>query len=859
MQNHDPLALLKLAKRYSLGLECGRARPDKKMIDNPTSRWMPFLHAETEFPRPSAFRVAAWALFVSGLFAALPIFVATLGRTRFTLQFTLSAVSWLLALAANTRCLPRMAPRTLTPKPPGPGMDGMAVVLIAALLVPTGILFHHGISARARIEFRILVADFSGPSPARYPVADTLADHIEREILGQPGTRLIRLKEPIAEALDGASAPILLRRHHADLVIWGWYGPVADGMVVGMHVRHYRDERRIPGASKQLHEKLRPATCPLPGNFTLQSRWEHRCRDLALFICGLSHFLQQRPRRATTEWTAALRHSPRSRNGLITLFRGNAFFGLNRIQAAGIDSMDAVSRASQLPEAWNQHGIITAFMGESDKALRILHRAAQLTSTWPVPLCNQGIVLANMGDIAAAAERFESAGRRVRNDADTLYNQGIIAMTRKQWTQAATRFTQVIAGRSRSADAWYARGICHFKIGDLVAAHRDFTQTVRLRPTWSRALHDLGVVHARRGNLFMAVRSFSRALARHPGRTDTRRQRAAAFYLDREFSRAAADYTRILRTDPGDLQALTGRGQAIFRLGDLSGAAGDFSLLVKRLPAEPQPLVLRGMVALETENPETAEKDFSQALSLDPESVRAWTGRALARAMQQRLSESLADLKHALAGQPDSHQLWLLSGLIHRRMHAYDMATDHIRRATRLSPGQPEPVYQLALTFLMAGNRRQALSLFSQVLKMQPDHHEARHFRGIVLLVSGDMQAALRDFQKAVALVPEEAAYRLSLANALLISGQTDQAAREYLAGGQLVPNDPIPVFFAGQALEEAGKPQAALEIYRNALGKVDKSTLPLFQSLKRRIAELQRDLQRLNAGLPPSDEGGSQ
>ena len=814
------------------------------MKHNPISRWNPLPGTGTALSP----RILALVLFITGVFAATPLLLFSLSRARFAWQFTLTTLCWLLAALVDSR-LPLLDGSPFTqPKPPGMGVDKLAALIILAMLLPTGLLFHRGLAAMAGEEFRIVVARFTGPNPDRYPVSAALAGRIRGETLNQKKVRVIHIKSTISEDLRSATARTLLRRLHADMVIWGWYGPAADGVLVGMHVLVRPDCRRIPGARRR-HGKsdMRPSASPLPGRFTLQSRWDNRCRDLSLFACGLSHYLQHRPRHAIAEWTAALRFAPPSRNGMISLFRGNAFARIHLDQRALMDSIDAVSRAPQLPEAWNQHGVSLALTGNRDGAMESLDHAGQLDSGWSNPICNQAVLLAAEGNWTTAASALEKARERDPDDPDVVFNQGIVSLSRRSWSRADLEFSRVIRMQPDEGAAWHFRGICRFHQGDLAGAARDLTRSVRLLPNRARALHDLGVIHARMGNLFMANRNFTRALAHRPDRLDTRRQRAAALYLTGEFFNAAREYSRILKADPRDDASLANRGKARFRMGDLPGAERDFTSLTKRDPEAPDPLIFRGKVYLGSADPNAAEKDFSRALALDPENPHAWSGRALARTMQQRLPEAMADLEHALARQGDNRQLWLVSGIIHRQLQQHKRAVADFSQASRLDPRNPEPIYQLGLTFFQAGKIREALEYFNRVVEISPAHHEALHLRGISLMIKGDMQAAVRDFREAVALVPEEAAYRLSLANAFLIGGKPDIAAGEYLAGGRLIPDDPIPLFFAGQALEGAGRLQAALDLYTDTLGKADSASLPMFQALKRRIRELQRDIQRMN------------
>ena len=813
-----------------------------------------FTRRMPEFQLSTLQRICAAILFINGVAASLPLFMTPLPIAPFVLRVLAVGSSWMSAVLVDAPS-PFIQFSRVTAIPRFTfAIEIRAAILVSALFIPAGILLHGARTASNAGDFRIVVADFSAPDGAYPSMRSDLIHRIQSETSNQPGIRIIALRKSPAAGTGKDSAAMLIRRYGADLLVRGSYRRTGTGMSFFMNLRHPSLHVRVDEIRRRIHPLMRPPACSLPGHFTLHSNGQHNWREMAHFISGLAHFLRHRPRRAVQEWNTARRFASDSTKGWITLFRGNAHLALMRLDQAEMDTAEAISRLPRLAHAWNQRGVIAALKHDAETAAWCLEQAAVFNPSWAEPHCNRGILLTKVKKTDDAAFAFTTALERDPKHCDSLYNQGIIAMTKKKWLPAAHIFTRLIRVQPLAGDAWYQRGICHFKKNNRAAAHSDLTHAVRLRPNWPSALHDLGVVHARNGNIFMAIRSFTRALALKPGRIDSRRQLAAALYSCRDFSRAAREYSRILRADPLDATALTDRGRALFRVGNIPAAVNDFSLLIDRFTDNPEPLILRGRVYLEADQAEAAEKDFANALSLDAEDPHAWAGRAMARVMQQRFAEAIADLEHALARKNDNPHWWLLAGLIHRRMHQYGPAEDHLRKASALSPGSAEPTFELGVTLFLAGKNQSALEQFNQVLHILPDHHQALHFRGNLYLQSGNTTAAADDFRAALKLVPQEAAYYLSLANAHLISGKTESAVKQYLAGAKLLPGDPTPVLFAGQALEEAGRPHAALELYRKTLEKGPRSAGPCFQALKRRIAELETDLKRLQQGKPAAN-----
>lgn len=96
---------------------------------------------------------------------------------------------------------------------------------------------------------------------------------------------------------------------------------------------------------------------------------------------------------------------------------------------------------------------------------------------------------------------------------------------------------------------------------------------------------------------------------------------------------------------------------------------------------------------------------------------------------------------------------WNNLGMIHMQRGEYVDAAAHLRTASELAPLDPQPMYNLGLTFHQAGWDRQALESFIAALQREPNYLEA---------IRGAVTAAMR-----LRLTDEDALERLE--HALLI------------------------------------------------------------------------------------------
>lgn len=96
---------------------------------------------------------------------------------------------------------------------------------------------------------------------------------------------------------------------------------------------------------------------------------------------------------------------------------------------------------------------------------------------------------------------------------------------------------------------------------------------------------------------------------------------------------------------------------------------------------------------------------------------------------------------------------WNNLGMIHMQRGEYVGAVAHLRTASELAPLDPQPMYNLGLTFHQAGWDRQALESFIAALEREPNYLEA---------IRGAVTAAMR-----LRLTDEDALERLE--HALLV------------------------------------------------------------------------------------------
>ena len=125
---------------------------------------------------------------------------------------------------------------------------------------------------------------------------------------------------------------------------------------------------------------------------------------------------------------------------------------------------------------------------------------------------------------------------------------------------------------------------------------------------------------------------------------------------------------------------------------------------------------------------------------------------------------------------------------------------------------------QRALTFLQAGQPREALQLYRQVLKNHPDHADALNQSGIAAFQVGDVEQALKLLHKAITVQPDHVDAHNNLGKVLKASERFDEAEAAYRRALEIMPDYVSGHFNLGIVLEALDRPDDAEAAYRRAL-----------------------------------------
>jgi tetratricopeptide (TPR) repeat protein len=217
-----------------------------------------------------------------------------------------------------------------------------------------------------------------------------------------------------------------------------------------------------------------------------------------------------------------------------------------------------------------------------------------------------------------------------------------------------------------------------------------------------------------------------------------------------------------------------------------------FGATRERFPHAVEPLVGLGVARMHRSNLEGAEEALQAAMATDPSHPPAWfnLGQVAVRRGDWKAAAERFERVLELLPQDAAAQLWLGTALVEGGLDA-KRAKEVLLTARDALPGDANPSLQLGALDARAGNWREALRWFDEVLRIDPQHARAQLFRAKVLLQLGETENALTALAAACRLDPDSFEAHF-LAGRLLAERGFGDAARPYLERAlELQPEGP--------------------------------------------------------------------
>lgn len=417
-------------------------------------------------------------------------------------------------------------------------------------------------STNARIEdinsnvIIILVANFQGPDPQNYLVADKIIQRLQAATSGYSDITIQPLAETITEQTGSKGGSAYARdlgtKRNASIVLWGFYGVTSEKVDVSVHYEVLRQPKRL-----SLRQNLATQTLPISdlNNFKIQTRLSGEMTYLVLLTVGLARYESGDYDAAIDLFTKALAQ-PNAPDQMVDsadiyFYRGNAYSykaGANRLDRAIADYTKAIRLKPDDPAFYVNRGNVYDGKGQHDRAIADYNVAIRLQPDLAVTYYNRGIAYAEQGKYARAITDFTEAIRLKPDLAEAYYNRGFDYYEKGQYDRAIADCTEAIRLKPDDPIAYSNRGVAYAEQGEYDRAITDFTEAIRLKPDDPDAYYNRGLTYVKQGHPpDRVIADCTEAIKLKPDHANAYLIRAGAYQYGGEIERAIADCKSVLR------------------------------------------------------------------------------------------------------------------------------------------------------------------------------------------------------------------------------------------------------------------------------------------------------------------------
>ena len=169
-----------------------------------------------------------------------------------------------------------------------------------------------------------------------------------------------------------------------------------------------------------------------------------------------------------------------------------------------------------------------------------------------------------------------------------------------------------------------------------------------------------------------------------------------------------------------------------------------------------------------------------EGLGKDPNNSEAFFISGLAHEEMGDTLQAIENYQLAVARKQDHYDALKQLGILYS-IQRNKLAIDYLRNAATLRPTSPEPLYVLGMFYQENGEPDKALSVYEEILIIQPDYFLANYNKGYVLLVfKEDYPQAVESFTKAIEMDNKNVDALYNRALAWELSGNQEKARTEY-------------------------------------------------------------------------------
>ncbi|NER20981.1 MAG: tetratricopeptide repeat protein [Symploca sp. SIO1C2] len=635
----------------------------------------------------------------------------------------------------------------------------------------------------------VLVANFKNLQPEKRGVEEEIIRQLGDALTKYDDVKVQALKEEITAQEGSKVARAKGKKHHADIVLWGWYEESKSNVKVTVKFEVLEKLRYLSSV------QTKPLIQPIAKleSFEIQAQLSQEMSYLTLFTIGLVRYEAEDYDGAIARFTKALEFVPDTGQGIVKdtaidalyLYRGvayylqgvkyttyykkaldeqiliistdeNAYSNTRKLDKAIADFNQALNINPEDAAAYHSRGTAYFTKGELDQAIADFTQALKINPEYDDAYNNRGLAYSKQGEADKAIADFTQALKINLEDADTYINLGIAYSRKGELDQAIADFNRALKINPESASAYYNLGIVYSKKGELDQVIADCTQALNINHKYAAAYATRGSAYVRKGELDQAITDFNRALKINPEDAAVYTIRGSAYSDKGEVDKAIADFTQAIDINPELAEVVyKNRGIVYSDKGEVDKAIADYTQAIGINSEDTETYKYRGIAYGKKGEFDQAIADFNRVLKINPEDAEVYYNRGSAYHLKGETDKAIADYTQALNINSEYVEIYNNRGVAYYNNRELDQAIADYTQALKINPESAAAYYNRGNAYYDKGELNQAIADYTQALKINPEFAEAYIIRGIAYLNLGDQQKTIQDFKKAAKLYTE--------------------------------------------------------------------------------------------------------